>query len=315
MESHACLVCGAPLEPVGEIYSVERLFELWRPTKFSDAVIEEHRMQTKETRLHRCAKCHFEIFLPEVIGTPSFYVEAYNLSGTQTESSFTYSESKWDFHEASRDVAGCDSILEVGCGPGHFLSMVRDRVPKVYGIEYNEPAMLQARAKGLNVFGKEGEVPHVGGFDAVFCFHVLEHVKNPVEFAKDLVSWVKPGGTIGISVPNQEGPIRYIDPCVMNMPPHHATRWDQRALTALALAVGVRVERFAFEPLLLENHSYYSIGWVKQAFSGSGMLHSVFRQVTSWTMRLMFRMLQAFGLRTFKLLKGQSIYVCLTRPK
>jgi len=45
---------------------------------------------------------------------------------------------------------------------------------------------------------------------------------------------VKPGGLICISVPDQDGPIRFIEPCIMNMPPHHATRWRRPSFEALA---------------------------------------------------------------------------------
>ena len=314
MKKHTCFVCDGELNAIGKKNSVEQLFELWYPTKFSDQVIEEHRVQALETQLYRCAKCSLEVFLPQIIGTPSFYVEAYNLSGMQAKASFTYSESKWDFYEASLDITGCNSLLEVGCGPGHFLSMVRDAVSKVYGVEYNEPAKVQARAKGLSVFSNVSEVDHAEGFDAVFCFHVLEHVKDPVEFVRELFSLVKPGGTVGISVPNQAGPIQYIDPCVMNMPPHHATRWNQSSLTALAFSLGVKIERFAFEPLLLENHSYYSIGWVNHALSGSSIFSSILRKVTSMILKVLFRFLRIIGLQYFNLLKGQSIYVRFTRP-
>lgn len=313
MKKNKCPICYGELNPIGESYSTEKIFDLWRPIKFSDEVIEEHKAQATETQLYRCSKCCFEIFLPQIIGTPSFYVEAYNLSGMQANSSFTYSESKWDFYEAILDTAGCSSLLDVGCGEGHFLSMVRDKVSKVYGVEFNEPAKIQACAKRLSVYSNFSEIQYKGGFDAVFCFHVLEHVKDPVEFVKELVSWVKPGGTVGISVPNQAGPIQYIDPCLMNMPPHHATRWNQNSLSSLAITLGVKIERFAFEPLLLDNHSYYSIGWVNHTFSGSSVLSLILRKMTSMILKMLFRFLRILGFQYFNLLKGQSIYVRFTR--
>ena len=314
MKKNKCPICYGKLYAVGKKYSIEQLFKLWQPKKFSDPVMEEHRSQALDTRLYRCARCSFEVFLPQIIGTPTFYVEAYNLFEMQAKESFTYSESKWDFYEASRDISGCNSLLEVGCGPGYFLNMVRESVSKIYGVEYNEPAKVQARAKGFKVFSHFSEVDHVGGFDAVFCFHVLEHVKDPVAFMRDLFSWVKPGGTVGISVPNQAGPIKYIDPCIMNMPPHHATRWNKSSLTALALSLGVKIERFAFEPLLLENNSYYSHGWVNYVFSGNSIFSSILRKLISMILKVLFRFLSIIGFKYFNLLKGQSIYVRFTRP-
>lgn len=310
--STPCPVCGGSLHAAGQRYSLQEIFELWRPLQFTEQVFEEEVAQASETQLFVCAGCGLEIFLPQIIATPRFYVEAYNLTGLQRASEFTYSVSKWDFDEALKDANGCETLLEMGCGPGHFLERARQVVPCVYGIEYNDPAAREARAKGLRVFTDSEQVP--AGVDAVFCFHVLEHVADPVELLGRLMSYVKPGGRIGLSVPNQAGPLRFLDPCAMNMPPHHATRWQVQALRALAARVGARVERVAYEPLLLENHSYYSVSWVRRAFSHASPLQSLLRGTISVVLRIFFRLLRAAGLRYFALLKGQSIYVLMLRP-
>src|SRR5262249_37705640 len=105
-----------------------------------------------------------------------------------------------------------------------------------------------------------------------------------------------------------------LDPCAMNMPPHHATRWQVQALRALAARVGARVERVAYEPLLLENHSYYSVSWVRRAFFRASPPPSPFRGRGSVVLRIFFRLLRAAGFCYFPALKGQSIYVLMLRP-
>ena len=308
-----CPVCGGSLRPE-ERYRLQQLFDMWRPVQFTREVVEEHAAQALETQRFVCRVCGLEIFLPQIVATPRFYVEAYNLDGSQLESDFTYSETKWDFDEALRDVTGCSTLLEVGCGPGHFLQRARRFVPKVYGIEYNELAAQEARDKGLQVFSHHEQLRQLGPVDVVFCFHVLEHVGDPVEFLERLMSYVKPGGRIGLSVPNQAGPVRFLEPCAMNVPPHHATRWQLRALSALAKRFGATVQRVAYEPLLLENHSYYSVSWVQRAFPGASSVTSSLRDTVSVVLRMFFRLLRAAGLRYFRPLRGQSIYVLMLRP-
>ena len=310
----SCPVCGASLHSTGRQYSLDQIFDLWRPVVFSQQAVEEHKAQASGTELFVCRRCGLEIFLPQIIGTPRFYVEAYNLTGSQRESEFTYSETKWDFDEALKDAAGCSTLLEVGCGPGHFLDRARRLVPSVCGIEYNEPAAREAQSKGLRVFTDPAQAPLADGVDAVFCFHVLEHVSDPVEFLGQLLSYVKPGGRIGVSVPNQAGPMRFLDPCAMNMPPHHATRWQLQSLRALTERVGARVERVAYEPLLLENHSYYSVSWVRYVLPGASAAKSLLRGLVSIALRAFFRLLRAGGLRYFQPLRGQAVYVLMSRP-
>lgn len=304
------------MEPCSQVFSLDYLFSLWKPIVFSEAVLKEHNKQARVTQLFACGNCGLQAFFPQIIGTPSFYVEAYGLAGVEKAPEFTYSEDKWDFDEALKDAEGCRSLIEFGCGPGHFLSRAKAIVPRVCGVEYNEPAARRARDAGFEVYDEAKDLSALkGSFDAAFSFHVLEHVQNPLGFMERFAALVKPNGRIGISVPNQEGPIGYMDPCVMNMPPHHATRWSLRSLSALAGKVGLEVQRVAYEPLLLDNHSYYSVYWVRQVFAGNSFVSRLVREVISITLRGVFQLLRLSGMQYFPWLRGLSIYVLMVRPE
>jgi 2-polyprenyl-3-methyl-5-hydroxy-6-metoxy-1,4-benzoquinol methylase len=302
---------------VGEPYDIDELFRLWWPVEFSQTTVDEHRRIANATQLHCCPECGLETFSPQIIGSPAFYVEAYNLAGTQSTSEFTYSVDKWDFDEAVIDAQGRKRIFEFGCGNGNFLSRIRNTASEVAGLEYNPAAVITAREKGLRVYSPD-EGTHAFGNDwnAVFSFHVLEHVVDPVSFVRAMADTVKKeDGMIGISVPNQDGPISYIDPCVMNMPPHHATRWRLSTFEALAKRLNLVITRVAYEPLLLENHSYYSVYWVRKLLPQTSFAGKILRFCLSSMLRLFFGGLRRIGLKYFPLLKGQSIYVSMTHVK
>lgn len=181
----ACPVCGGELCLSERPYTVEDLFKLWDPIHFSESTIEQHRRQAPATAKHSCVNCKLDIFLPQIIGTPEFYDEAYNLKNSQEQSRFTYSDTKWDFEVALQDVRGSESVMEVGCGPGNFLSLVKPVVTKTVGIEFNETAAELARNKGLTVevSGRDFDATKfIAQFDCVFSFHVLEHVADPLKF-------------------------------------------------------------------------------------------------------------------------------------
>lgn len=312
----SCPVCSAALAPGEREYSIDELFELWKPVEFSQEVIEAHRKQAPSTRMFRCSDCQLEVFLPQIIGTPGFYVEAYNLTHSQAVSTFTYSDNKWEFGEAIADAAGCGRVFEFGCGNGDFLARMREHAAEVAGSEYNTSALARARARGIQVLGPSDSLTAFErSWDAVFSFHVLEHAADPVDFVARMVKMAKPGGLVGISVPDQGGPIRFIDPCVMNMPPHHATRWHLSSFEALARRLGLVIERIAYEPLLLENHSYYSVHWVRHAVPGRTWLAAAARLVASASLRLVLGGLRRLGWKYFTPLKGQSIYVLMTTPR
>lgn len=308
--SNYCPICKSILLKNGNPYSVKELFELWSPIQFSKEIVKEHLRQAEYTQLYSCPECKLEIFLPQIIGTSNFYLEL-----QKTSSGSYYVDEKWEFDEALKDVKNYNSIIEIGCGPGNFLEKVKPYVAQVCGTEYNEHALRIARSKGLKVFGIDDEnaAQMKGQFDAVFSFHVLEHVAEPVAFIKELIFWIKPGGKIGISVPNQDGPIKYINPCIQNMPPHHATRWKLQTFEVLAAELGLKIERVAYEPLIARDYYYYSTYWVNHFFSDRSLPNRFLQFVVAQLFNLLFKILSMFNKKTFGLLKGQSIYLLMSK--
>ena len=306
---HCCPICSSPLRSDSTTYTIDQILDLWEPTIFTYATIEEHRKQSAYTQMYNCSFCNLNIFLPQIIGSPNFYQEL-----QQGSKETYYEEDKWDFHEALKDACGCQSIIEIGCGPGIFLTKARSTVPQVFGTEYNNMALRTARNKGLQVLGKNDSYEsYMGRFDAAFSFHVLEHVADPIAFIADMCSWVKPEGLIALSVPNQDGPIKYIDPCIMNMPPHHATRWSFHTFEVLAQRMNLRIERVAYEPLLLQNHNYYSYYWIKHKFSKQTRFDYLVSHLVSKLMYICFETIRKRGIRYINFLKGQSIYIVMSK--
>jgi len=313
-EPPACPICRTKLDKACEHYHIDEIFDLWAPITFSQPTKAEHRAIAEKTDLYRCPQCSLELFLPAIVGTPSFYVEAYNLEYTQGDSKFGYSDDKWDFEEALRDIKECKSVLEFGSGNGIFLKKISNLVSNVVGLEYNDAAIDQAQSIGVRVYSiKQHENLPMESWDAVLSFHVLEHVENPVQFLETMAAKAKKGGIIAVSVPNQDGPIKYIKPCVMNLPPHHATRWKLATFEALADKMGLEIVRVAYEPLLLENHSYYSVYWPRIAVPGSSWLLTRIRMAISLSLRGFFGGLRRIGFIHFPFLRGLSIYVVMRK--
>jgi SAM-dependent methyltransferase len=94
------------------------------------------------------------------------------------------------------------TLLDVGCGEGHFLKAARKLGWKVAGTELNpEPA----RAAGLEVSSSLGGLEHLAPFDCITLWHSLEHLRNPVDSISELRSLLRSGGTLVAAVPNAQG--------------------------------------------------------------------------------------------------------------
>lgn len=309
MSASLCPVCNTELSEK-QSYSLADVFKRWEVLhKFSDEVIQYHLEKSEIVTLFVCPKCLLEIFHPSVVGSASFYQEL------QDDLRVSYYQmDKWDFDEALRDAKNCNSLIEIGCGPGNFLLKAKRHVQKSCGTEYNTSALTVARNKGLEVYGSEDDLENMKGtFDALFSFHVLEHVADPVAFIQEISSLVRPNGKICISVPNNAGPVKFLGDNVMNMPPHHVTRWQKTTFEALAKRMDFRISRIAYEPLLLENHNYYSFYWLNTVLSNKTKFHRGIKKIILRFLIFFFDLLKKFGLKNFRFLRGQAIYVVMQK--
>lgn len=115
-----------------------------------------------------------------------------------------------DIFDLLTQYAVGQSILDVGCGMGDFLSYLKVKGFKPVGVEPSSDAATIATSRGLTVHDSSMEQfveiqtsNAAEPFGAVVLLNVLEHVPNPVELirlAKEVL--IKPGGILCVRVPN-----------------------------------------------------------------------------------------------------------------
>ena len=121
----------------------------------------------------------------------------------------------------------CASLLEVGCGFGHFLEACHERRIQALGVEVSDAAIIECRRKGLDVTSLEAGAPPLSSalrsqsFDVVASYSVLEHLHNPLQFLCDCVKMLRPRGVLILRVPEtpSTGPELSL---VQNIPYMHA---------------------------------------------------------------------------------------------
>jgi len=90
-------------------------------------------------------------------------------------------------------------ILDWGCGDGAFISLLRASGLHcvgidAYKIESNDPYIL-------NTTIEKADFPDES-FDLITCFHVLEHLPDPLNSIKHALRLLKKGGKVIVEVPN-----------------------------------------------------------------------------------------------------------------
>lgn len=112
--------------------------------------------------------------------------------------------------------------LEVGCGSGYALNVLKRLGWEVNGIEMSQKASQAAKENyDIDVFcGEIADAPFEReSFDYVHLSHVIEHLTDPVEELKNIAALMKPGGIIYIEAPN-------IDSYGQHKSGKHWLHWD-----------------------------------------------------------------------------------------
>ncbi len=101
-------------------------------------------------------------------------------------------------------IAASES-LDVGCGGGLFLRLLRERGHRVLGLDFSLEAAVVA--KTLNrvpvVCATLSKAPlPPGQFSVLTMFHVLEHLYDPAGYVEAAHALLGPGGRLVVQVPN-----------------------------------------------------------------------------------------------------------------
>jgi 2-polyprenyl-3-methyl-5-hydroxy-6-metoxy-1,4-benzoquinol methylase len=153
------------------------------------------------------------------------------------------------FVERAVEAAGvAGPVLDVGCGGGLFLGMIRERGFRVVGLDISPAAAAVA-------WGRKG-VPAVCGtlaaaplaresFAAVTMFHVLEHLEDPRAYLEAARALLRPGGRLIVQVPDAAcWQFRLLGAAWTGVDvPRHLVNFRARDLEALLASQGFEVLR------------------------------------------------------------------------
>ncbi|PKN00415.1 MAG: hypothetical protein CVU78_01315 [Elusimicrobia bacterium HGW-Elusimicrobia-2] len=205
--------------------------------------------------IHKCANCGF-VFLspmPSRDEMAAFYFDEYygNNSGVSGNLSATIF-SLFRFLRGKRiyRYKKTGRILDVGCGDGSFLNLMKLSRWEVAGVETAETGIKRCAQKKINA-QHDINFPDEY-FDVITLWHSLEHIENPPGILKKLYRVLSKKGKLIISVPNIES-MEYVlfkrSWFHLDLP-RHLRHFSPGTLKKLLLKAGfrtLRISHYSFE--------------------------------------------------------------------
>ena len=176
---------------------------------------KDHTVSQEDFAIWRCNSCTVRFTQdapgPDEIGP--YYVSADYVSHSDTRKGFI----NYLYHLVrKRTLAGKRNLLkretglnkgrllDIGCGTGAFLNMMKETGWAVTGLEPE----VNARKKALELYNIQPAEPEKlfglepASFDAITLWHVLEHVHDLHNYMQQINKLLAPGGKLFIAVPN-----------------------------------------------------------------------------------------------------------------
>jgi 2-polyprenyl-3-methyl-5-hydroxy-6-metoxy-1,4-benzoquinol methylase len=114
-------------------------------------------------------------------------------SSSNLEFHIMASDTAFNLVEPLIDSNKIKSVLEVGCGPGHFLKNCEDLNLGTQGIDPENIETPQS-ANILNTTFEEFQSNEK--YDLICCFHGLEHIESPSKFIEFCSDYLSPKGHV-----------------------------------------------------------------------------------------------------------------------
>lgn len=231
------------LEPIDK-YKLNKLYKKFTGVDFSYLL-------TENILYCECNECKLKFFNPPITGDERFY-------NSLQKFDWYYMDEKEEYEYAKKYIKKTDKVLEVGCGKGAFAKKIS--LKNYIGLDSSVNAKIMSAANGIQIENKtieEYAQQSPNTFDVVISFQVLEHVLDPKNFIENQIKALKIGGKLIISIPSESSFLKYVTNGILNMPPHHVTRWSDETLKFIAKEYSLEIIDIYHEKLQKSHQHQY----------------------------------------------------------
>ena len=192
-------------------------------------------------------------------------------------------------------------VIELGCGSGRFLPVLRRIATVRVGVEGHLRSLQRAREMDPDAYLLHGDITRVplaaAQFDTVIALDVLEHV-DPLPFLREANRLARPGGSLLLSVPAFQSLWSTADQAA-----GHRCRYRIETVHPELQASGWQLLGYthyqfflfpvAFLSRLLHRHSQPGIDWIER--SPPQWINQLFRTISFLEVRIFANRRLPFG--------------------
>ncbi len=165
-----------------------------------------------ETEVYRCA-CGLEYITPPFEDPQAYYSLEYRKEHNPVPWAEMTAGQRFDYYRPlmpkrlphfQKFIRPGQRVLEVGCSAGHYLDVLNKSGYAPVGCDYN-PEDVEYVSKVLGIPCEVGDIETAfpgKTFPAICCYHVLEHVVDPVGWLRTAYERLETGGVLYVQVPN-----------------------------------------------------------------------------------------------------------------
>lgn len=219
-----CVLCESKKESaIKETFSSEVLKHFYKKYLGIDISAKE-----KFFNLYECEDCNLNYFDSCVEGDDNFYKRL-------SKNDWYYQSEKMEYEIIGKFISDDMKVLDVGAGVGSFYKYIKSNYYLGLETSLTEDIKINDKASVINNNLEEISKELYEFFDVVVIFQVLEHIQNPKTFINNALKVLKKDGFLIISVPDNDSYIRFLSNPILNFPPHHYLRWNEKSLYSLSL--------------------------------------------------------------------------------
>ncbi len=220
------------------------------------------RFEKKGRKFWRCRDCNLEKQnpLPTEQELKDYYESSYDIGMYRdfaAASEMKVLTARQRIKELKKFVSLDGKWLDVGCANGVFVKEAIALGVDAEGVELSENAVAEGKDQGIPISaGTIADLDEDVKYDCITAFDVLEHVIDPESFLQDIISRLKPGGHVILSLSNCSSlPAKLMGSrWYFYIPEEHLHYFDPDTLESFASRMGTTVlsTRRAYKPLTFD---------------------------------------------------------------